>query len=337
MVAYDLPYCNTLPVMTGQFLAQIFKILKKWLLRLAHGSASLFLSLLSLFRRFAVQPSKLGDRHTRFSTGALRDTVTGEDVPIFSSRLPLSLEVVGDPPSPSDVPYSRTHSLRGGTDMPSPGAATSTKAYPSAEPYRLSSHSVSSLHLPQQGGESHSTPPSPRIPYDQKGKGVDPVERGGKESSVDNKTSPRHPLQASGSPHPSPLLGIHGLAPISQRAPSVNSSMRSFTLSIAGSESRQADYRTHTRGAVRSRPVTPRSSFADLRHRSPHTAPIPSDVFFQAVPALDTGIDSHIHSIALPGGDEERLGTDVDTIYDGPPISEMVADGVKRYGRCIPR
>jgi hypothetical protein len=329
-------HCNTLFVMTRQFLAQIFKILKKWLLRLAHGSASLFLSLLSLFRRFTARPSKLGDRHTRFSTGALRDTVTGEDVHIFSSLLPsgqLLLEVVGDPPSPSDVPYSRTHarSLRRGADMPSSEDATSTKAYPNvAEPYRLSSHSASSLHLSQQGGESHSTPPSPRIPYNQKGKGVDPVERGGKESSVDNKTSPRHPLQASGSPHLSPLLGFHGL-PIS-----VNSSVYSLTRSIVGSEKRQAEYRTHT-GAIHSRPVSVRGSFVDLRHGSPHRVPIPSDVSVQAVPISGPGIDSRVRFTAPPGGDEEQPGTDVIIIYEGPPIGAMVADGVKRYERCIPR
>jgi hypothetical protein len=324
-------HCDTLFVMTRQFLAQIFKILKKWPLRLAHGSASLFLSLLSLFRRFIAQPSKLSD--TRFSTGALRDTVTGEDVPIFSSLLPsgqLLLEVVGDPPSPSDVPYSRTHarSLRRGADMPSSEDATSTKAYPNvAEPYRLSSHSASSLHLSQQGGESHSTPPSPRIPYNQKGKGVDPMKRGGKESSVDNKTSPRHPLQASGSPHLSPLLCFQG---------PVNSSMYSLTRSIAGSEKRQAEYRTHT-GTVHSRPVSVRSSFADLRHGSPHRVPIPSDVSVQAVPISGPGIDSRVRFTAPPGGDEEQPGTDVVVIYEGPPIGAMVADGVKRYERCIPR
>jgi hypothetical protein len=123
--------------MTARFVAQIFKILKKWLLRLARSSAGLFLFFLSLLRRFAARPSKLCDTLTRLSTGALQSTIAGEDAPICSSLLPSgqpSLEVAGDPPSPSDVPYSGTHerSLRRDAQMPSP-----YEAHPSAEPYRL--------------------------------------------------------------------------------------------------------------------------------------------------------------------------------------------------------
>jgi hypothetical protein len=318
--------------MTARFVAQIFKILKKWLLRLVRSSASLFLSFLALLCRSAARPSKLGDTLTRFSTGALQSAIAGENPLICSSFLPSGqplLEVAGDPPSPSDVPYSGTHerSLRRDTQMPS-----THEAYPSAKPYRPFLHSMSSLCLSQESGGSYSPP---RIPYDQKGKGV---ERGGKESLLDNVTSPKHPLQASNSPLPSPLLGLHGL-PKSHRTPSVNSgaSIYSFTRSMAGSESRQAEYRPHT-GAVHSRSVSIHSgSFANLHYGSPHTIPIASDLPAQAVPISGPGIDSHVHFTAPPASDEQP-GAEV-MRYDGPQIGAMVVDhdGVKRYTRCIPR
>ncbi|OAX35808.1 hypothetical protein K503DRAFT_343937 [Rhizopogon vinicolor AM-OR11-026] len=188
-----------------QSLAQIFKILKKWLSRLTQSSASLIVSLLSLLRHFATRSSRLSDLPTRIFTGALRgDVAAGKDPPICFSLLPpgqmsLEVQVAGDHPSPSDDPYSGTcaRPLRNSTEIPSPEVGKTTKAYPSAvEPYQLSSDSVSILHLSQQAGVSQSHPPSPKIPYHQKGKGVDPGERGGKESSAVNRSPP---LQASSS------------------------------------------------------------------------------------------------------------------------------------------
>jgi hypothetical protein len=316
-------------MMTARLVAQIFKILRKWLLRLARSSASLFLSFLSLLRHFAAHPSRLCDTLIRFSTGALQSTIAGEDAPICSSLLPSgqpSLEVAGDPPSPSDVPYSEIHERSLRRDMQSQ-MSSPHETHPSAEPYRLFLHSVSSLS--QQSGGSHS--PS-RIPYDQKGKGV---ERRSKESLTDNRTSPKHPLQAPNSPLPSPLLGLHGL-PTLYRTPSVNSgtSVYSFARSMAGSESRKAEYRIHT-GAVHSRPVNVHGSFADLHHGSLHAIPIPSDLPVQAVPVSGLGIDSHIHFTAPPAGDKQP-GAEV-VVYAGPPMGAMVADDVRRYTRCIPR
>ncbi|OJA08916.1 hypothetical protein AZE42_07368 [Rhizopogon vesiculosus] len=311
-----------------QSLTQIFKVLKKWLSRLTQSSVNLVVSLLSLLRHFATRSSRPGNLPTRIFTGALQGNVAGKDPPICSSLLPpgqmsleVQLEVAGDHPSPSDDPYSRTHArpLRKSTEIPSPEAGKITKAYPSAaEPYQLSSDSVSTLHLSQQAGASQSHPPSPKIPYHQKGKGVDPGERGGKESSVDNRSPSRPPLQVSGSPGQSPLLGPHGLSTPNLRTPSLNSGISRYSSarSIAGSDTRQAEYRTHTE-SVHSRPVSVRSSFADL-----HIAPVP-------------GIDRRYHVTAPPDSNEQP-GPGV-MEYEGPPIGVMVADGVKRYEKCIPR
>jgi hypothetical protein len=178
-------------------------------------------------------------------------------------------------------------------------------------------------HLSQQPGESPSHPETPRILYDQKGKGVDPGERAAKESSVDNRTPLRH---LHSSPGQSPLLELLELPAPSVRSLSVQSysgtSVYCSARSIAGSESRQAEYRLHT-GSVHSRPVSVRGS-PDLRHGSAQVS--------------ISGINPHYHHTVPPSsGDQLQPGSEVVVQYLGPPISEMVTDGIRRYKRCVPR
>ncbi|OAX42623.1 hypothetical protein K503DRAFT_710268 [Rhizopogon vinicolor AM-OR11-026] len=120
-------------------------ILKKLLSRLASRSASLLFFFLSLFRRFTIGRTKFEDiTWTRFPGGALLQSqgdIAGENVPICSSLLPpgqMGMEVVGDPPSPSDDPYLRIHSRCSrpssrGTAMPwSETGSSTTEEYMSA-------------------------------------------------------------------------------------------------------------------------------------------------------------------------------------------------------------
>jgi hypothetical protein len=109
-----LPTIANPSMMSPQFLAHIFKILKIWLSRLARRSARLFFSFFSSLLHFTAGPStrKLNDRQTYFHTGAPQGDIAGNDPLISSSLLPPgqgSQEVVGAP-SPSDDPYLSAHS-----------------------------------------------------------------------------------------------------------------------------------------------------------------------------------------------------------------------------------
>lgn len=251
-------------------------------------------------------------------------------------------EVVGEPPSPSDVSYGKNHSgylrLRKGTALPLSGANTTTKGYPSAAEaggLHPQTDSMSSLHL-----SLHVV-----------------------DSSMNNRTFLKDPLQESGShlshelPR-SPYINDHSHPVNSERTPSIShlapgtysrnasasrvtvSTSRSLARSVAGSESRQAAYRIHDprEGSVHSRPVSIRSSIADQSHHgSPSMVSARVDLPGQAVPVSDTGIDHHVHYTAPPrDGSDEEPGSEV-MLYDGPPITAMVANEVRRYERCNPR
>ncbi|OJA08912.1 hypothetical protein AZE42_07366 [Rhizopogon vesiculosus] len=329
-------------MMRAQFLAYIFEILKRWLLRLARRPASLLFSFLSLLRRFTAGRGRRWITGTRFSTEALMRSpgdVEGDDVPIYPSLLPPDQMLMGDRRPPSDDPYSSTPSppvLRQGTVMHALEADTTTKPYSSAAQSNwFLSGSLSSLHSFQHAGESHSPSDNPRISYDQKGKGVDPLERGVKESSLDNRTFLEHPSQTSISAGPSRLLGLHELAPGSQwRASPMNSSVslntrRSFARSLAVSESGRSEYRKHT-GPVHSLPGSVHSSRADLHHGSPNKVSVPLGLPVQAVPVSDSGIDTNVHFTVPPGSDGEP-GSEVITLYDELAVMELVPEKIKRY------
>jgi len=140
--------------MKAQFLVHILKILKKWLSQSARIPTNLFVSLLSLLRRFAAHSLKRGDRSARFSTSAHQGDVAREDVLICSS-LPGSrfLEVAGDSSSLSDSPYSDNRAPpdpRSDAMEVHSSEADPTSAAESYGPY-LDSDFVS---LPRQTGES---------------------------------------------------------------------------------------------------------------------------------------------------------------------------------------
>lgn len=184
-------------------------------------------------------------------------------------------------------------------------AHTTTKTYPSTAGSNPSL-SVSSLHSSRQ---SQSPPPSPRIPYDQKGKGI----------------------ASQSSTSPSPLVGLHELIPGSQwRTSSMNSrasvSARSSIRSLAMSECRRSEYRKHV-GPVHS---FVHSSLADLHHGSINRVSVPLGL--PVVPISDTGIDPNFRLIILPG-DYGEPGSEVVTLYDPPNIEGFVPDDIKRYER----
>jgi hypothetical protein len=108
---------------------------------------------------------------------------------------------------------------------------------------------------------------------------------------------------------------------------------RSLVRSIAASESRQAAYRTHE-GPVKSRPVSIRGSVAGSHRGSPAIASTPLDLP-QALPGSDPIIDHHVHYTAPPSSGGQP-GSEV-MLYDGPPITAMVANDVRRYERPTQR
>ncbi|KAG1877005.1 hypothetical protein C8R48DRAFT_768568 [Suillus tomentosus] len=329
----------------------ILNILKKWLSRLARRSASLFFAVLSSLHRFVARHLKLGDRRliTRFASEVSprsQEDIKGEDSCVCPSLLPPDQmgREAGEPPSPSDDPYTGSHlPLRKNTGIPPLDPNPTTIGCTSAtHTYGLHQGSVSSSHL------------SLRM----------------EESVVKSKTSSKDgALQEPGSPGPSHLSDHHEVSTIhsrprgylddthslnTTRTPSMRhlapgmpyslhasssrvsvSTGHSFTRSIAGSEARQTAYRAHT-GTVHSHPSRPSSiySMADVHHGSRNTVYTPLDSSAQAVPIPGHGLDHHVHYTAPPGNNEQVPGSEVVVVYDGPQLSSMVPDDVKRYGRC---
>ncbi|OJA21582.1 hypothetical protein AZE42_04115 [Rhizopogon vesiculosus] len=273
-------------------------------------------------------------------------TIAGEDVPSHSSLLTpgqMTQEVAAEPPSPSDDPYQRNNSrhprpLRKGTAIPPPGTNTAMKGYPStaeADGLHLRQGSMSSVHL-----SLHTV-----------------------DNSVNNRVLLKDTLEES-RPHLSDheLLRSHSRqqrhiddthsvttsrsmrhlgpgTPYSRHASDSRitlNSGHSLTRSIARSESRQAAYRIH-KGPVNSRPGSIRSSIADPHHGSPDMASAQLNLPIQAVPVTNPDIGHHARYIAPPGSDEQQPGSEVVILYDGPPITGMVARDVRRYERCNPR
>jgi hypothetical protein len=338
-------YCTTvrLLAMTTSHFTHILNILKKWLSRLARRSASLFFVVLSSLHRFVTGHLKLGHRKliARFPGGVLsrsQEDLKGEGSPICPSLLPpgqMGREAAEEPPSPSDNPYTGSHSphrrpLRKSTAIPpNPATIGHTSA---TEVDGLHQGSVSSLHL-----SLHR-----------------------KESSLNNGTFHEGPLQEFSNPGPSRLSGLHEVStthsrprgylddthsinttrtpsmrhlrpgmPYSQHGSESRLSVGSCTRSIAGSEIRQAAYRQHN-GPIHSRPMSVYST-TDVYHGSSNTVQL--GLSAQAVPVSDHGLDHHVHYTAPPGSNE-LPGSQVVVVYDGPQTSSMVANDVRRYSRC---
>ncbi|KAG0695931.1 hypothetical protein DFH29DRAFT_953418 [Suillus ampliporus] len=308
--------------MTPPFLVHILSALKKSFLRLARRSASLFLFLLSSLCRFTTRRhSKPGNgrltAQLRLSNGALsrplEGDIAGEDVPICASLLPpMGLEAAGEPPSPSDDPYSGAHSrhsqpLQEGTVIPPLEANPTTTEHLSVpETDSLHRGSIESLHLSLQMGES----------------------------SVNHRRFLEDPLQESSSPGGTQMF----LSETNQTTTGYVGATDSGAAEIIrpGSPSRSLSstrensmvYRVH-RGPVHSRPVSVHSSIRDLHHGSMDAIPVPLD---------PPGLDLHVHYTAPPGSDIMMQSvSEVVMVYDGPLTRVLVAEEVRQHERYIPR
>lgn len=334
-------------MITGHF-TQILNILKKWLSRLARRSASLFFAVLSLLYRFVAGRLKLGYRRlvtcfpSRVLPRSLEDN-KGEGSLVCPSLLPpgqMEREAAEEPPSPSDNPYTGSHSLhprplRKGTAIPPLDANPTTIGYTSAtKTDGLHQGSVSSLHLSLHVKES--SPNSRTLPKDgplQEFSSPSPSRLSGLHEVSTTHSRPRGYLDDTHSVNTMRTPSMRHLGPsmlYSQHASESRCSVGSFTRSIAGSEVRQAAYRQHN-GPVHSRPISVYST--DLHHGSPNPVSIPLDLAAQAVPVSDHGLDHNVHYTAPPGSNDQP-GSEVVMIYDGPQTSSMVANDVMRYSRC---
>ncbi|OAX32214.1 hypothetical protein K503DRAFT_627917 [Rhizopogon vinicolor AM-OR11-026] len=254
----------------------------------------------------------------------------------------MTQEVAAEPPSPSDDPYQRNNSrhsrpLRKGTAIPPPGTNTATKGYPStaeADRLHLRQGSMSSLHLSLHTADNSVNNRVFKDPLEESRSHLSDHEFLRSHSRQQGHIDDTHSIATSRTPSMRHLApGI----PYSRYASGSRGSLSSggsHTRSIAGSESRQAAYRIH-KGPVNSRPGSIRSPIVDLHHGSPDMVSAPLDSPTQAVPVTIPDI-GHVHYIALPGSDE-RPGSEVVLLFDGPPIAGMVARDVRRYERCKPR
>lgn len=96
-----------------------------------------------------------------------------------------------------------------------------------------------------------------------------------------------------------------------------------------------SEYSLISRGSGQSLPASLRRHEGDVHH-------LPKDIHSSIAlqnepPDLATGY--HVHLTAPPGSDSEMPGSDIVEVHkDNPPgIFPMVAEGVMRYDRCIPR
>jgi hypothetical protein len=280
----------------------------------------------------------------------------GEDVAIYSS-----LQVAGQPPSPSDDPYQRSHSqnsrhsrpVRKGTARPTSGTNTTTKEYLSAAEVdgpHLHPGSMSSLNLSLHsvgGSVNNRTPlreqlwaPGANLPGHELSR-PHSRQQGHREADSHSVTSTRYLA---------PDMPYSRFASDSRASVSTG---RSLVRSIAASESRQAAYRTHE-GPINSRPVSIRGSVAGSHRGSPVIPSTPLDLpqalpghrgspaiastpldLPQALPGSDPVIDHHFHYTAPPSSGGQP-GSEV-MLYDGPPITAMVANDVRRYERPTQR
>ncbi|KAJ8586335.1 hypothetical protein M405DRAFT_362166 [Rhizopogon salebrosus TDB-379] len=289
----------------------------------------------------------------------------GEDVAIYSS-----LQVAGQPPSPSDDPYQRSHSqnsqnsrhsrpVRKGTARPTSGTNTTTKEYLSAaevDGSYLHPGSTSSLNLSLHsvGGSVNNNRTHLREQLRAPGSNLSGHElsrphsrqQGHREEDSHSVTSTRtQPTR-----HLAPDMPYSRFASDSRASVSTG---RSLVRSIAASESRQAAYRTHE-GPINSRPVSIRGSVAGSHRGSPVIPSTPLDLpqalpghrgspaiastpldLPQALPGSDPVIDHHFHYTAPPSSGGQP-GSEV-MLYDGPPITAMVANDVRRYERPTQR
>jgi hypothetical protein len=321
-------YLSVLAMMATHFLVRFLNTLKKWLSQLARRSASSLSLFLSLFRQFASRLSHLklgvcGQRlfaGTRFSSSALPRSlgnIAREDAPICSSFLP---------PPPSDDPYSRIHSqhsqlVRKGTAMPLSETDT-TWNESTAEINGLHQGSMSSLHQSLQTGES----------------------------SGSNTASPSgDPFVGSSSPGPSRPFGHHELSGSHSRSRIyMNDAYSLVAEKPTPSTTHLAIGMTHSKHSLVSQgsgqSVRSQCGQAALRlHKGPIYY-LPDNIHSSIVDLqnepLDLATGHHVRFTAPPGSDDsENPGSKIVEVHEGklPEVFPMIAKGVMRYERCIPR
>ncbi|KAG1799727.1 uncharacterized protein HD556DRAFT_60543 [Suillus plorans] len=291
-------------------LTHIFNILKKWLSRLARRPTGLFFVVLSSLYRFVPGHLKLGDRSTRFRSGVLprsQEVIKGEDSPICLSLLPpgqMEREAGEEPPLPSDDPYTRSHSrhprpLRNSTAIPPSDANQTTIGY-GVSASQTDGHyqgSVSSLHM-----SLHM-----------------------EESSVKGEIPPKDgALEEPSGPGPSRLPGLHGISTTHERP-------RGYLNDASKVRTGKTAYRKHT-GQIKPH----RRSAYSITDESANMGSVPLDSSAQAIPIVIPGqcLDHHVHYTAPPGNNEQVPASEVVIVYDGPQLSSMVPDDIRRYGRC---
>ncbi|KAG1862140.1 hypothetical protein DFJ58DRAFT_242054 [Suillus subalutaceus] len=300
-------------MMTARLLVHILNTLKKWLSQLARrfaGSLSLFLTLLPQFASGHLQLSACGRRlfaGTRFSSEALprsQGNITREDAPICSSSVP-----------PLDNPYSiRSQHLRKVTAIPLSQTNTIIRNGSTAE---IDGGAMSSLHQSLQTRENSGS-----------------------------RTFPRgEPFEGSSSPGPSRPSSLHGLPGSHSQSQVYTNGARSLVATPMSSTTHLGLRKTYSRHSHVSQGSDQSGSQCGQPTLRLHEGPIYHlpDVIHSSIalqnepPDLATGY--RVHLTAPPGSDDSKPGSKIVEVHeDKPPgIFPMVAAGVMRYQRCIPR
>lgn len=313
-------------MMTAHCLVRFLNTLKKWLSQLARRSASSLSLFLSLLRHFVsgsghLKPGACGQRlfaGTRFSSSGLlrsRGNIAKEEAPICSSFLPLP---------PSDDPYSRITSqhsqhVRKGTAMPLSQTKATTRNGSTAEINGLHQGSMSSLHQSLQTGESSGSNASPN----------------------------GDPLVESSSPGPSRPSGHHELSGSHLRPQIYMNDAHSLVATTpTPSMTHLAIGMTHSRHSLISQgsgqSLRSQCGQAALRQHKGPVYYLPDNIHNSIVDLqngpLDLATGHHVHYTAPPGSDDsENPGSKIVEVHEPPGLFSMVAEGVMRYERCIPR
>ncbi|KAG2154265.1 uncharacterized protein EDB93DRAFT_192172 [Suillus bovinus] len=302
--------------MRAQFSVHFLNIVKKWLSQLARRSANSLSLFLPLLRRFVSGHLKLGAcgrrlfAATHFSSEALlrsKGSVAREHAPTCLSSLPVSS---------SDDPYSRIHSqnsehLRKSTAIPL--SQTTTQDGSTAEIY---GGSMSSLHQSLYTGESSGNDMDRPFPNDD-------------------------PLEGSGSPGPSRSLGPYRLSRSHSRSQMHTNDDRFLVAGTPTSTIHAELGMTHSKYSLASQ-ASSQSLTSSITGLRPHKGTvyhlperIHSSIALQpAPPDLATG---RVRYIAPPGSDK-MPGPEIEVHeHARPGVFPMVARGVMRYERSIPR
>ncbi|KAG1823453.1 uncharacterized protein BJ212DRAFT_680754 [Suillus subaureus] len=291
-------------MMTARFLVHILNTLKKWLSQLARrfaGPLSLFLSLL---RQFASGHLKLGACGRRLFVGT---RFSGEALPRSQGNIAREdAPICSSSVPPSDDPYSiypqNSQHLQKVTVTPLSQTNTTIRNGSTAE---IDGGSISGLHQSSQTRENSGS-----------------------------RTSHGNPLEGSSSPGPSSLHGLPGSHPRSQIC---TNDARFPVAAPTSSTTLRTIHPNHSFSSQGSR-----QSITGLRpHGLEHVYHIANDIHNSIAPQSELpypGTGHRVRWTAPPGSDDSKPGSKiVEDHEDKPDVFPMVAAGVMRYQRCIPR